>query len=706
MSHAVFDNLDAGDRQAIAKAIRRRRGDLAAGWAQRHQRYPLYAASVLDELDGWDAYRDRHAAPLLYALARGFASGRDTFLSIYWNERLRFAPAEQRKRGGEDEICQILIDDARALAEGSGLDERLAGILRHVVEAIHAPVTSPAPARPLRMAFVGDCVMTEIQSFLHPALQASGIALEPHHFYFSARLGADLATTEIESAIEAVGFDLIALSFLTFEGLPIYTSLLREAASGKEKQEDLFAKCDAILSLVDHYIATIRAKTGAPILLHGCSGLPLERKRQFLPFLPAMPRGQALVVRRLNEGLAAIGEGIENVVFLDESALARRHGLRAMGRRLLPRLVTRGALFHPSTFGVVVAEEYARIARAYALLANTKVLLVDFDNTLWAGVMADGNVVHDLEVQRLLVALQQAGILLVSLSKNDPRNIRWDEMALSQDHFVLHKIGWDTKPQSVLEAAQQLDLDPRSFVLIDDNPVERDLVTSTVPGVAALDPTDPATWAALALLMRFPATRQTDEAARRTAMYREAAERRAATSTQVDYAEMMRSLDLKVVWRHAEPGDMDRLHELVSRTNQFNTTTIRYGVADLARLMADPTQDVFVATLADKFGSLGVVGSVVTRIDGSELIYESVVMSCRAMGFGLERLLVRAPLDERAGLRRATGRYVATARNNPCADLFESAGFAAAGDGTWTLELGQDLPPVPDWLAVERKSFA
>lgn len=706
MSLRELDNLNAPDRRAIARAIDRRRKALAAGWAERHRAYPLYAASVLDELDGWDAYAKRHAGPLLYVLARGFASGELHFFHIYWNERLRFAPAAQRRRGGDAEIRKILADDTDALVAATGLDGRLSATLRAVLAAIHAPVTDPVPGKPLRVAFVGDCVMTEIQSFLQPALQASGIALEPHHFYFSARLGAELATAEIEKGIETIGFDLIALSFLTFEGLPVYTSLLREAASGKASDEDLLARCDAILSLIDRYIATIRAKTAAPILLHGCSGLPLERLRQFVPLLAEATRGHRLVASRLNEGLAAMADGIENVVFVDEAALTARTGLRAMGRRLLSRVVTHGALFHPSMFGVALAEDYARIVRAYALLANTKVLLVDFDNTLWEGVMAEGDVLHNLEAQRLLLTLKQAGILLVSLSKNDPRNIRWDELALAEDDFVLHKISWDTKPQSVLEVAQQLDLDPKSFVLIDDNPVERDLVTAMVPGVRAMDPLDPVNWKALALLMRFPATRQTEEAARRTAMYREAAERREATAANVDYGAMMRSLDLRVQWRRAEPGDLDRLHELVSRTNQFNTTTVRYGLADLSRLMADPAHDVFVATLADKFGALGVVGSVVTRTENGALTYESVVMSCRAMGFGLEALLVRAPLEEREGLRSARGFYVATERNNPCADLFSRSGFEDAGDGEWRLELADGLPAVPDWLAVERKSFA
>jgi FkbH-like protein len=274
-------------------------------------------------------------------------------------------------------------------------------------------------------------------------------------------------------------------------------------------------------------------------------------------------------------------------------------------------------------------------------------------------------------------------------------------MVLSEDDFVLHKIGWNTKAQSVTEVAQQLDLDPKSFVLVDDNPVERDLVISVVPGVKALDPADPQTWDDLRLLLKFPATRQTEEASRRTQMYREAAKRREATSATVDYAAMMRSLDIKVVWRRAASGDLGRVHELVSRTSQFNTTSIRYSVTDLDGLLASAAHDVFVASMADKFGTLGIVGIVITRVSGDVMTYENVVMSCRAMGFGLESVLVRKTLDAHSGLSTAIGRYVATERNNPCAKLFAEHGFRSIDDQHWEFESTSQRPRIPDWLTIE-----
>ncbi|MUL80866.1 HAD-IIIC family phosphatase [Mycobacterium sp. CBMA247] len=704
-SSALFGTLPLSVRRSVGRRIQRNRAKLAQGWVDRHSAQQAYSAQVKLELGDWDAYRRSYAEPLIHTLARAFITGRPEFIHIYRTERKHFLHPELMRSGGEAELRTMLAQDAFHLTQiaNSAVPEGdVAQLVHGAIGEIHAYPEQDSARRAVKVAFVGDCVMAEIHTFLHAMLEPKGTTVERHQFYFSARLGVELDTSAMNDAIDRNGFDLIALSFLTFEGLPVYTSLIKEANSGSVDRKALAAKCEAILTLVDRYISSLRTKTNAPILLHGCSGLPLDRVRGLLPLWPAMAPGHATIASMLNDGLQEISAGTENVIFIDEAAQVAKLGSRRANRRLLSRFAIRGAVFHPSEFGVLMARDYARIVTAYDLLGSTKVLLVDFDNTLWAGVMADGHVVHDHAAQKLLKELKEAGILLVSVSKNDPKNIRWDEMTLSEDDFVLHKISWDTKAQSVIEVEQQLDLDPKSFVLIDDNPVERDLITSAVPGVQALDPIDSQTWSDLRLLLQFPATRQTEEASRRTAMYREATKRREATSASVDYPTMMRSLELKVSWRRAKPGDLDRVHELISRTNQFNTTSIRYGATELTSLMAAPESDVFVATLADKFGSLGIVGTVIALVSGDVLTYENVVMSCRAMGFGLESILVRKTLDAHPGVRTAIGRYVPTERNNPCADLFAENGFRKTDDEHWELDLASERPGIPDWFTIER----
>jgi FkbH-like protein len=550
----------------------------------------------------------------------------------------------------------------------------------------------------MTIAMIGDCLMNETLTFLDPVLRSAGVDLTARHTYFSTGQRIALDTEKMKAELATHNFDLLFLSFLTFEGLPPYRSLLGDADG--LSPEEVRSRVDALLAVIFNFISEVREETAAPIVLHGCSGLPLTHARLLVPFASPLARATRRVTESLDAGLRDIASAIENTLFLDEAELVRSTGFRAASRRILPRWVTHRGPFHPSRLGTLLASEYAKIAQAYLTLAKTKVLLVDFDNTLWAGVVGEGDVVHDVQAQEILKELQMAGILLVAVSKNDPESIRWDEMFLKPDDFALHKINWNPKPQSVEEIAAQLDLDPSSFVLIDDNPVERELVSQAWPSVRTLDPADPSTWDQLQMMLAFPNTRRTEEAARRTEIYREAAARREAITGTVDYASMMAGLCLTAGWRLAGLHDVDRVQELMSRTSQFNTTTLRPTKAEVADLVRSPDADVWVATLSDRFGDLGLVGVVITTRKSDRLVFDAVVMSCRAMGFGLENLLVRAPIDAATGRTEAIGRFVPTQRNSPCAGLFRDLGFDQHPDGNWRLDLDGELPEVPDWLTV------
>ena len=118
-------------------------------------------------------------------------------------------------------------------------------------------------------------------------------------------------------------------------------------------------------------------------------------------------------------------------------------------------------------------------------------------------------------------------------------------------------------------------------------------------------------------------------------------------------------------------------------------------------LMNSAEHGVYLTTLADKFGSLGIAGIVITERREETVELDSVVMSCRAMGFGLEYVMLREALEAERPWARAIGRYVPTARNNPCAGLFSSAGFAE-GDGVWTLDGHAAGVQAPAWIDVRR----
>jgi FkbH-like protein len=272
-------------------------------------------------------------------------------------------------------------------------------------------------------------------------------------------------------------------------------------------------------------------------------------------------------------------------------------------------------------------------------------------------------------------------------------------MRLEPQDFVLHKISWRPKPEGVEEAIQELDLAPSAFLLLDDNPAERALVEENVQGVRALDPADDFAWRTLRRWLDSPSTKQTPEALNRTEIYRQAAERRRALSSGVDYGSMLASLELVATVRDAKETDLDRLLELIQRTNQFNTTTRRRSRSELVALMASRNHKVTVAGLRDRFGDLGVVGVVIADYSQpGRADLDSFVMSCRAMGFGLEYLLLNELTSAQPDLRW-TGQFIPSDRNGPAAELYPGAGFSRDDDELWSLTPQAERPQRPSWFS-------
>ena len=123
---------------------------------------------------------------------------------------------------------------------------------------------------------------------------------------------------------------------------------------------------------------------------------------------------------------------------------------------------------------------------------SRKVLVLDLDNTLWGGIVGetgplgitlseDGEGRCYRDFQRALKGLQRTGVLLTICSKNNPGDLdevfdRNPMMILRREDFACIRANWQPKPENILDIAQTLNLGTDSFVFIDDNPVERDMV--------------------------------------------------------------------------------------------------------------------------------------------------------------------------------------------------------------------------------------
>jgi FkbH-like protein len=675
----------------VARALEQHLEEVVALWERLGAEGPSFGQTIDPDPA---AARRGYFTPLAQMLVAG-VGGSPRHRATYIDSRLNYLPKALSGRERAELLMRLLDAEGRAISEliADACPEELT---RAALEELHRPLTRPPAATDPRLLLIGDCVFNDVRLFLSERVAAvTGRALDADHIFFTAG-PSPLDPQEMRRVMSGAPPTLIGLSLFSYGGVAPYRGVIAESRGlrGRELEE----RVRMLAAMVAASIEAIREVTDATILVHTACSLPVSRRRARSRLLRAESRGRRRLNAAITEAVAELVAATVNTLLVDEQRLiAENGGLKAIAAPVLGPEYD-GAYAHPAMFGSVLADHYAGVLAAQDLLGKAKVLLVDFDNTLWTGVMGDGEVHHHLERQRLLRRLREAGVLLVALSKNDPETIRWSEMELTPEDFVLQMFNWRPKPDNVSEAVVALDLAAEAFVLLDDNPVERALVEENVVGVRSLDPEEPSSWRSLESWLELPSTTQTGEARRRTELYREAAQRRQAMGTEHhDYGRMMDSLELRAEVRPAGPDDMARLLELVQRTNQFNTTTRRRSAAELNELLASEAHELFVASLGDRFGDLGVVAVVVTvRHGDGEIEIDSFIMSCRAMGFGLEQLAL-AEVTRRLDAPRYIARFVPTDRNGPAAGLYPSNGFTEIEPGLWELPPG-DRPERPPWF--------
>lgn len=688
-SNATSPSQVSTNRAAIAQDLTKVTEGLIKVWQDLDELGPGRGSVALGSPE---MARERYFLPLAKAFI-GALKGSSKHAAFYFDERMRYVD----KEGQIEDLYKKLEKDFET--EVQGIADLLKGehpqsSVETELRDFHKAFFNP-PSPVSKVLFIGDCLFVETRAFLVQRMTSLGQPVDVRSIFFSTRQPMASVDSAIVSEVKRYQPDLIGISLFTYEGVPPYAHALKDTGrplGGRAKTSVV----DGLVRLVHDSINDIRTVSDATVAVHIPCGAPLDRVRRKLPILPPLSRGQRHLLSDLASGLRELVASSENVLAIDESAIVDDlGGLRTATHGAFAKDDVPDGYAHTTALGPALADSYSGLLVDHSLLRKAKVLLVDFDNTLWQGVMAEGEVIHETDRQELLLELKNAGILLVALSKNDESSIRWDEMRLHESDFALKKINWIPKPDNVAAAIKELDVAANTFILLDDNPVERAMVTEMIPSVRALDPTVPETWRSLRRWLDFPSTRQTEEAKRRTDMYREAVERRAALAEPHDYESMMKSLNLSYKFTSATASDMPRLIELIARTSQFNTTTRRRSIAEIGELLTADDTLTYVASLRDRFGDLGVVAVVI--FNKNERLFDSVIMSCRAMGFGLEFAILR-DIMEITGTGEFRGLFIPTDRNGPAADFFKQAGFQQEDSTMWVLPTDAEGPMVPSWL--------
>jgi FkbH-like protein len=245
------------------------------------------------------------------------------------------------------------------------------------------------------------------------------------------------------------------------------------------------------------------------------------------------------------------------------------------------------------------------------------------------------------------------------------------------------------------------------MVFLDDNPVERNLVRQLVPEVAVPElPADPALYARTLLAAGyFEAVAFSEEDRRRAQLYQDNARRATLQAQAGDVDGYLASLNMQLTLAPFDEVGRARIAQLINKSNQFNLTTRRYTEAEVAAAERDPSAFTLQIRLSDSFGDNGMISVLICRRRADTWDIDTWLMSCRVLGRKVEAAVLGELVTQaRAlGIKRLTGRYLPTEKNQLVIDHYEKLGFELLekrDDGSTLWQMLVDSATVPEGLPM------
>lgn len=543
-----------------------------------------------------------------------------------------------------------------------------------------------------KVAIVGGSTVGEIKNMLELFLLDSGIRptfWEGGYALFYQDVVFD------EGALAAFAPDILYIH-TSNRNIQHWPSPADTPAEADNKADLEFAYFEAVWAAAE--------KLGCAVIQNNFE-LPLWRN--FGSLDAADPRGRVHYVERLNARMAEYATAHSNFYIHDLAYLAAVHGLDSWCDE-----ATWYAYKYCCAVAHIPALAHSVASVIKSLLGRTKKSVVlDLDNTLWGGIIGEiGPEGVELgsetptgmayaEFQAYLKMLSQRGILLNVASKNEmaaaESGFARGDSPLKREDFLCFEANWGPKTHSLATMAATLNILPDSFVFMDDNPAERELVRQEMPEVTVPEVTVPEN--SIRLIDRagyFEVSALSADDVKRGEMYKQNAQRQQMEQSFGDYDDYLKSLDMTAEIIPFNPQQLERVTQLINKTNQFNLTTRRYTGAETEHCMQSEAYITLSGKLVDKFGDNGITSAIIGKADGKTLDIELWVMSCRVFKRHLEYAMFDALVAEaqRRGITSITGRWLPTAKNLLVKDFYATIGFDLVGETEQERLFRYDIP--------------
>jgi FkbH-like protein len=455
---------------------------------------------------------------------------------------------------------------------------------------------------------------------------------------------------------------------------------------------DIEAEADAITAAcerLNRIVSGLRARCAAPVIV---ATVAFGAEGQLSSADPSMPGTAPRLTMAINQAIAD-GAARGHLVPFDLVSLANRIGASVFSD---PARFNQAKIPFSLDASPVIADGLAAVIAGMTGRAG-RVLVLDLDNTVWGGIVADDGIERIeigqgsasgeafLAVQRYALELRRRGIVLAVCSKNLDDVARGPfkahpDMLVREEHIAVFVANFEDKATNLARIAQTLDLDPSALVFLDDNPAERERVRSALPFVMVPEVGDDAALYVRSLVYSgyFEHSRLSADDLQRADTYTARSAAKTLQATISDYDEYLKSLEMELSITPFDPMGRARISQLIQKSNQFNLTTKRYSEIDVGEIETDVTRVGWQVRLKDRFADHGIISVVIADKGATAWSIDTWVMSCRVLQRRVEETIMAklAGTAAAAGATELLGTYIPTTRNKLVETFFERQGFA------------------------------
>ena len=369
-------------------------------------------------------------------------------------------------------------------------------------------------------------------------------------------------------------------------------------------------------------------------------------------------------------------------------------------------------LHYDLDFFAHVSQYIANFIRSQEALFK-KCLILDLDNTTWGGVIGDDGMeniqIGSLGIGKAFTNLQKwakelknRGIILAVCSKNTESIAKepfekHSDMVLRLEDISVFVANWENKADNIRYIQEVLNISFDSMVFLDDNPLEREIVSQEIPEICVPElPEDPVDYLPyLWSLNLFETSSFSKNDSDRTKQYQEEAKRKALGKKSTNVQDYLKSLEMVAQVNSFDETDVPRIAQLTQRSNQFNLRTIRYTEEDIKKIINSDNYLTYSVKLSDKFGSYGLISLVILEKSGdSSFFIDTWIMSCRVLKRDVEKMLINRIVDDlnKLNIERLDGERIPTKKNIIVKDLLKDLSFSELEVGKFELFLSNFTP--------------